>query len=56
VNKAVGDRNVMLRIDARQGAPKEGQSPLELFEVLKSFLTSHIFFSISQMTQQFFFI
>jgi hypothetical protein len=26
-------RNVMLRIDARQGAPKEGQSPLELFEV-----------------------
>jgi len=25
--------NVMLRIDARQGAPKEGQSPLELFEV-----------------------
>lgn len=27
-------RKVMLRVDARQGAPKDGNSPLELFEVI----------------------
>jgi hypothetical protein len=26
-------KNVMLRVDAKQGAPKEGNSPLELFQV-----------------------
>lgn len=26
-------RNVMLRVDAKQGAPKDGNSPLELFQV-----------------------
>ena len=27
-------RTLMLRVDAKQGAPKEGHSPLELFQVL----------------------
>ena len=26
-------RGVMLRVDAKQGAPKDGNSPLELFQV-----------------------
>jgi len=28
----------MLRVDARQGAPKDGNSPLELFEVIISYM------------------
>lgn len=31
-------RKVMLRVDARQGAPKDGNSPLELFEVIISYM------------------
>lgn len=29
-----GCRNVMLRVNAKQGAPKDGSSPLELFQVI----------------------
>lgn len=31
-----GYRKVMLRVDAKQGAPKDGNSPLELFQVMCS--------------------
>ena len=30
-----GCRKVMLRVDAKQGAPKDGNSPLELFQVIE---------------------
>lgn len=40
-------RNVMLRVDAKQGAPKDGHSPLELFQVdiypLKIYLTETMY-------------
>ncbi|KAK1269966.1 hypothetical protein QJS04_geneDACA006501 [Acorus gramineus] len=40
-------KNVMLRVDARQGAPKHGNSPLELFHVeiypLKIYLTETMY-------------
>ncbi|KAK1292598.1 hypothetical protein QJS10_CPB17g02481 [Acorus calamus] len=40
-------KNVMLRVDARQGAPKDGNSPLELFHVeiypLKIYLTETMY-------------
>lgn len=32
-----GYRKVMLRVDAKQGAPKDGNSPLELFQVIGFF-------------------
>ncbi|CAM6099053.1 unnamed protein product [Calypogeia fissa] len=40
-------RNVMLRVDAKQGAPEDGHSPLELFQVeiypLKIYLTEAMY-------------
>ncbi|XP_065044089.1 protein SABRE-like isoform X1 [Musa acuminata AAA Group] len=40
-------KNVMLRVDAKQGAPKDGNSPLELFQVeiypLKIYLTETMY-------------
>ncbi|KAJ1691792.1 hypothetical protein LUZ63_015947 [Rhynchospora breviuscula] len=40
-------KNVMLRVDAKQGAPKDGHSPLELFQVeifpLKIYLTETMY-------------
>ncbi|KAL2610894.1 hypothetical protein R1flu_022586 [Riccia fluitans] len=49
-NPPAGDdwgKNVMLRVDAKQGAPKDGHSPLELFQVdiypLKIHLTESMY-------------
>ena len=35
-------RKAMLRVDAKQGAPKDGNSPLELFQVIDAFCTSQL--------------
>lgn len=35
VSHLCGRRKVMLKVDAKQGAPKDGNSPLELFQVIK---------------------
>eukprot|EP00250_Pteridium_aquilinum_P012865 c20993_g1_i1 orf=354-8423(+) len=48
-------RNVMLRVDAKQGAPKEGNSPLELFEVAIFPLRIHLTERMYRMMWDYFF-
>lgn len=48
-------RNVMLRVDAKQGAPKEGNSPLELFQVVIYPLKIHLTETMYKMMWEYFF-
>ncbi|KAI5072700.1 hypothetical protein GOP47_0012806 [Adiantum capillus-veneris] len=48
-------RNSMLRVDARQGAPKEGNSPLELFQVEIYPLRIHLTEKMYRMMWDYFF-
>ncbi|RZC15868.1 Protein SABRE isoform B [Glycine soja] len=48
-------KKVMLRVDARQGAPKDGNSPLELFEVEIYPLKIHLTEMMYRMMWEYFF-
>ncbi|KAL5714351.1 hypothetical protein ACHQM5_016327 [Ranunculus cassubicifolius] len=48
-------KNVMLRVDAKQGAPKEGNSPLELFQVVIYPLKIHLTETMYRMMWEYFF-
>lgn len=48
-------RNVMLRVDAKQGAPKDGNSPLELFQVEIFPLKIHLTETMYKMMWEYFF-
>ncbi|KAG9440183.1 hypothetical protein H6P81_020348 [Aristolochia fimbriata] len=48
-------KNTMLRVDAKQGAPKEGNSPLELFQVEIYPLKIHLTESMYRMMWGYFF-
>ncbi|XP_027904503.1 protein SABRE isoform X3 [Vigna unguiculata] len=48
-------KKVMLRVDARQGAPKDGNSPLELFEVEIYPLKIHLTETMYRMMWEYFF-
>ncbi|XP_068654022.1 protein SABRE-like isoform X2 [Aristolochia californica] len=48
-------KNVMLRVDAKQGAPKEGNSPLELFQVEIYPLKIHLTETMYRMMWGYFF-
>ncbi|KAL4180176.1 hypothetical protein AMTRI_Chr13g123910 [Amborella trichopoda] len=48
-------RNVMLRVDAKQGAPKDGSSPLELFQVEIYPLKIHLTETMYRMMWDYFF-
>ncbi|KHN08977.1 UPF0378 protein KIAA0100-like protein [Glycine soja] len=48
-------KKVMLRVDARQGAPKDGNSPLELFEIEIYPLKIHLTETMYRMMWEYFF-
>ncbi|KAF9603303.1 hypothetical protein IFM89_034652 [Coptis chinensis] len=48
-------KNVMLRVDAKQGAPKDGNSPLELFQVVIYPLKIHLTETMYRMMWEYFF-
>uniref|UniRef100_A0A5B7AFH2 FMP27/BLTP2/Hobbit GFWDK motif-containing RBG unit domain-containing protein n=1 Tax=Davidia involucrata TaxID=16924 RepID=A0A5B7AFH2_DAVIN len=48
-------KNVMLRVDAKQGAPKDGNSPLELFQVEIYPLKIHLTETMYRMMWEYFF-
>ncbi|KAJ0982380.1 hypothetical protein J5N97_010635 [Dioscorea zingiberensis] len=48
-------KNVMLRVDAKQGAPKDGSSPLELFQVEIYPLKIHLAETMYRMMWDYFF-
>ncbi|XP_010277543.1 PREDICTED: protein SABRE [Nelumbo nucifera] len=48
-------KNVMLRVDAKQGAPKDGNSPLELFQVDIYPLKIHLTETMYRMMWEYFF-
>eukprot|EP01018_Ginkgo_biloba_P039836 Gb_21610 [translate_table: standard] len=48
-------RNVMLRVNAKQGAPKDGNSPLELFQVEIYPLKIHLTETMYKMMWEYFF-
>ncbi|OAY71523.1 Protein SABRE [Ananas comosus] len=48
-------KNVMLRVDAKQGAPKDGSSPLELFQVEIYPLKIHLTETMYRMMWEYFF-
>ncbi|KAK2977997.1 hypothetical protein RJ640_023535, partial [Escallonia rubra] len=50
-----GCRKVMLRVDAKQGAPKDGNSPLELFQVEIFPLKIHLTETMYRMMWEYFF-
>lgn len=48
-------KNVMVRVDAKQGAPKDGNSPLELFQVVIYPLKIHLTETMYRMMWEYFF-
>ncbi|KAK4352296.1 hypothetical protein RND71_027814 [Anisodus tanguticus] len=54
-NESVAFRKVMLRVDAKQGAPKDGNYPLELFQVEIYPLKIHLTETMYRMMWEYFF-